>query len=119
MLHKHDDVYDIYDWKRSHRIITHHGKPIIDNDYFTKGINGLDNVSDTVYWHYCIQQNLYRYILEKNYDVKIGKMYLIVLHADYDNYCKLEVPEMNDVINIIVQTCKNKSLSTILCSHKN
>ena len=46
-------------------------------------------------------------------------MYLIVLHADYDNYCKLEVPEMNDVINIIVQTCKNKSLSTILCSHKN
>lgn len=119
MLHKHDDVYDIYDWKRSHRIITHHGKPIIDNDYFTKGINGLDSVSDTVYWHYCIQQNLYRYILEKNYDIKIGKMYLIVLHADYDNYCKLEVPEMNDVINIIVQTCKNKSLSTILCSHKN
>lgn len=65
MIQKCGDVFDIYDWKRSHRIVDFWGTPITTNDYGDKGLGELDQIEDTPYWHYCIQQNLYRYILEK------------------------------------------------------
>ncbi len=73
MIHKRGNVFDIYDWKRSHRIVDIFGEPIATNDYGEKGLGELDQIDDTPYWHYCIQQNLYRYILEKNYDMNYNK----------------------------------------------
>ena len=72
MIHEHGDIFDIYDWKRSHRIVDCWGEPITINSYEEKGLGELNQIDDTPYWHYCIQQNLYRYILEKNYNIKVG-----------------------------------------------
>lgn len=107
MIHKRGDVFDIYDWKRSHRIVDFWGEPIAVNNYGDKGLGELNQIEDTPYWHYCIQQNLYRYILERNYDIIIEKMYLVVFCDDTNEYRKLEVPRMDKAINSIVKACKN------------
>lgn len=107
MAHKNGVAYDIYDWKRSHRIVDFMGKPITTNSYGEKGICGLSDIDDTPYWHYCIQQNLYKYILEKNYGIKVGKMYLVVFCDDMTNYLKLEVPCMDKTLSAIVEKFKD------------
>ena len=107
MIHKRGDIFDIYDWKRSHRIVDIFGDPITTNNYGEKGLGKLNQIDDTPYWHYCIQQNLYRYILEKNYSIRVGKMYLVVFCDDTIEYRKLEVPRMDETIASIVEACEN------------
>lgn len=88
MIHKRGDIFDIYDWKRSHRIVNFMGEPIAINNYGEKRLDELNQIEDTPYWHYCIQQNLYRYILEKNYGITVEKTYLIVFCDDTNRYSK-------------------------------
>lgn len=91
-----DGTYEMFDWKRSSKI---------DPDEINKwdnGINGLEHLTDTSYIHYCLQQNLYRYILEKNYGLKISKMNLVILHPLYDSYRVVTVPRMEKEVEIIL-----------------
>ena len=116
MIHKRGEVFDIYDWKRSLRIVDSMGNPITINDYGEKGLGELNKINDTPYWHYCIQQNLYRYILEKNYDIKVEKMYLVVFCDDTYQYNKLDVPYMDEAVNSIVKACNNGTVKKRLIS---
>ena len=116
MIHEHGDIFDIYDWKRSHRIVDCWGEPITINSYEEKGLGELNQIDDTPYWHYCIQQNLYRYILEKNYNIKVGKMYLVVFCDDTNEYRKLDVPRMDETIVSIVKACQNGTVKKRLIS---
>lgn len=116
MIHKRGNVFDIYDWKRSRRIVDIFGEPIAINEYGDKGLGELNQIDDTPYWHYCIQQNLYRYILENNYDMKVGKMYLVVFSDDLYEYCKLEVPTMDNVLSSIIKACKDGNVNKRLLS---
>lgn len=106
MIHKKDTLYDIYDWKYSHRIVDSTGKPILINSYENKGIRGLENVQDTEFCKACLRQNLYKYILEKNYDIRIDKMYLVVFTDNLPNYLKFEVPRMDNEIKNIWNFCE-------------
>lgn len=51
---------------------------------------------------------MYKYILEKNYNIAINKMYLVVLHPVYNTYQKIEVLTMANAINSIVKYYKTK-----------
>ena len=95
-LSRNDREFDLYDWKRSDKI----DRNATVWDY---GINGLESVPDTRYYHYCLQLNMYKYILEKNYNIAINKMYLVVLHPVYNTYQKIEVPTMTNVVNSIIR----------------
>ena len=106
MIHKREDVFDIYDWKRSYRIVDFSGNPIAENSYGKKGLGVLNQIDDTPYWHYCIQQNLYRYILEQNYGIRIEKMYLVVFGDNITEYCKLDVPRMDKTIDSMVKSLR-------------
>jgi hypothetical protein len=112
MIHKHGNIFDIYDWKLSHNIIGYMGDPITVDKYGHKGLDELNQIDDTQYWHYCIQQNLYRYILEKNYGIKVEKMYLVVFCDDRNEYSKLDVPYMYETIASIVKACKKRFIRT-------
>lgn len=68
----------ILDWKRSKEIK-------IDNKY-EKGLGPFSKIDHCNYWHYTLQLNIYRHILEKRYDKKVIGMYIIVLHPDNNNY---------------------------------
>lgn len=93
-----DGSYEIYDWKRSNKI---------NPDEFNRwssGLNGLEHLTDTSYIHYCLQQNLYRYMLEKNYSLKIKHMNLVVLHPELSGYRVVPIPRMDKEVSIIVNS---------------
>ena len=111
MLHYRDVFFDIYDWKRSNKVLDSSGNPIVHNGYGQTGKDKYRNIQDTPYWHYCLQQNLYRYILQTKYNIRVGKMYLVVYSEMQNSYKKLEVPYMDDVIAMVINDCKNGTLT--------
>ena len=91
-----DGTYEIYDWKRSNKVDPE------EHNRWHSGLNGLEHLTDTSYIHYCLQQNLYRYILEHNYGIKISRMNLVVLHPQYSGYRIVPVPRMDKEVAIIL-----------------
>lgn len=91
-----DGTLSIYDWKRSKDI----SFKSFNNQ---KGEHPLDNVINTNYYHYSLQLNLYKTILERYYGKKIKDMFLIVLHPDNSNYEKIKVINMQKEIDLILE----------------
>jgi len=77
--------YEIYDWKRSKEIEydSNFGK--------TAKTKCISHFPDCNYWHYSIQLNTYKKILEEKYDLRITDMYLLCLHPNYPTYEKIQV----------------------------
>lgn len=104
LLAKNEDTYEMYDWKRSKKVVDPYtGEPIVSNEY-QSGFGELYDIPDTSYNRYCLQQGLYRNILERRYGVKVSKMYLVVLYPKYKQYYKLEVPYWKDKVEYILNT---------------
>lgn len=103
LIAKNINGYEIYDWKRSKKVISLFTSEAIKNNKWQRGVGNLSHIDDTSYNRYCLQQSLYKYILEKNYEIKISKMYLIVLYPEYDNYYKVEVPYLKNEIEYILK----------------
>ena len=61
---------------------------------FENGNPPVDHLPNSNYWHYALQLNMYKMILEKNYNVKIVGLYLLCLHPDNSNYHRYEIPEL-------------------------
>jgi len=71
-----DGTLMIYDWKRAKEI----SKTTTFNKYaLTECINHLP---DTNFWHYSLQLNTYKAILESKYNKKITALYLVRLHPN-------------------------------------
>jgi hypothetical protein len=71
-----DGSLAIYDWKRAKEISKVNG---FKESATTECINHLPN---TNFWHYSLQLNTYKAILEKRYDKKITDLYLVRLHPN-------------------------------------
>ena len=95
--------YIIYDWKRSEKIIDN-GIPVKINKYGEKGNYPLEHLDNTPYYHYALQLSLYKYILEKNYGMKISDLRLGIFHPTYNKPYVLKMPylkkEINDIFNL-------------------
>ena len=95
-----DDTLSIYDWKRC--------KEIVRNKRFEEYsiTECISHIPNTNFWHYSLQLNIYKYIIEKNYGKKIKELCLICLHPNNKNnsYIKIDVPileiEINDLMNL-------------------
>jgi hypothetical protein len=85
-LHE-DGSLDIYDWKRVKKI----SKTSWNNYAFPP----LDHIPNSNFWHYSLQLNLYRRILEDKYQKTIRDMVLVVLHPYNDHFQLWKVPRMN------------------------
>jgi hypothetical protein len=88
--------HEIYDWKRS--------KEIVFDDSFGKTAltPGLMHLPDTNYWHYSLQLNVYKRILEDKYGMQITGLYLICLHPDHADYERIEVRPMRREIDALL-----------------
>ena len=98
----------IYDWKRSKGIE-------YENYYGKTAITPcIRHLPDTNFWHYSLQLNVYRKILQDKYDMVITKLALVVLHPDNHNktYEIVDVPimdkEMDDLWNMRKKEVKEK-----------
>ena len=80
----------IFDWKRSKKIINSDGS-IEKNNPFENGLNGLSHLPSSDYVKYCLQQNIYKKILESKYDKKVSSMNLLILHPHIENYHIIQV----------------------------
>ena len=89
-----DGILEIYDWKRCKEIVK-------GNSWGKYGTNPIiEHLPDTNFWHYSLQLNTYKYMLEKNYGNTIGGMYLVCLHPENKNksYIKFAVPTLDTEI---------------------
>ena len=64
----------------------------------------ISEMHDTNFWHYTLQLNIYRYILETKYNKSVSGLYLVQLHPDVEegNYIIHEVPflpDLNELMN--------------------
>jgi len=80
---------EIYDWKRCKEIRK-------ENKWDQAVTECIDHLPDSNFWHYSLQLNTYKAILESKYDVKVTGMYLVCLHPDNKNssYLKFKVPHL-------------------------
>jgi len=94
-----DGTLSIYDWKRC--------KNITRINTFNKfGLQkAICHLPDSNFWHYTLQLNIYKYILESKYNKKISDLYLVRLHPDAEekNYELIKLPILIDEINELIQ----------------
>lgn len=99
------DEYVMLDWKRSKKLIIDGQPRIFGHGYALSELSTLDNSS---YYRYCLQQNIYKHLVETEYSMKISSMKLVVLHEKYFDYHVVNVPEMKKETNIILNSLKVK-----------
>lgn len=90
-----DGSLSIYDWKRSADIIKVNAW---NKCAITKEI---DWMPDSNFWHYSLQLNAYKMILETKYGKVVKDLYLVRLHPDSDNYELIQVPDLKNDINTL------------------
>lgn len=95
---KSDGKFLIYDWKRSKEIKT--------ENTFQSGLAPLDHLPDCNYWHYSLQLNVYRYILENYYGMEVADMYLVIMHPDNKSYKRMRLNRMDDEVALMIDARK-------------
>jgi ATP-dependent exoDNAse (exonuclease V) beta subunit len=93
-----DGTLQIYDWKRCKEI-----KKINAWNKFSTTPE-LEDLPDTNFWHYTLQLNTYKTILEEKYGKKVTDMYLVCLHPNNsnNNFLRYKVPDLNDKLKIVL-----------------
>jgi ATP-dependent exoDNAse (exonuclease V) beta subunit len=99
-----DGTLQIYDWKRC--------KEISYDSYYGKSAITpcIKHLPDTNYWHYSLQLNVYKNILEIKYGKKVTALYLVCLHPDsgYKTYDRIEVQILDKEIKDLFEFRKTQ-----------
>lgn len=104
-LNFQDGEFTIFDWKRSNKIIVC-GQLEKCSKWGKRAINPIAHVHDTTYWHYALQVSIYRYILEKNYGIRVSNSKLAIFHPDYNQPYVIDIPYMKDEVIAILRNRK-------------
>ena len=95
-----DGTLSIYDWKRSKDITT-------VNTFNKYAITEcISHMPDSNFWHYALQLNTYKAILEQKYDKKVTDLYLVKLHPDNEEktYELIKLPNLSkDIAELFSQ----------------
>lgn len=94
----------IYDWKRSREIVK------TSNWNKFSNIEVISHIPDTNYWHYCLQLNTYKAILEAKYNKKVVGLYLVCLHPDNKNknFQRIKVCDLQNEVKDLFSYRLNK-----------
>jgi hypothetical protein len=86
----------MYDWKRSKGIT-------MGNPFRKWGQPGspVAHLPDTNHFHYQLQLNVYKRIIEQRYGYTVVDMYIAVFHPNADTYQVLPIPDLQDVVEEI------------------
>jgi len=98
-----DKKYVIYDWKRSKEIKT--------ENRFENGYPPLDHLPNCNYWHYTLQLNVYKWMLETYYGLEIGDLYIVIIHPDNKNYIRMRLNMLPDEVKSMME-CRKRSVDS-------
>ena len=87
---KPDGTLAIYDWKRIEELKT--------ENRFQSGLGPVEHLPDTNYWHYSLQLNVYRYIIQKHYGFVVSELALVVLHPANESWRVAKLNFMDDEV---------------------
>ena len=87
-----DGTFALWDWKRS---------KILHCDSRSPMKQPLDHLPDVNTWHYFLQLNIYRHILQEDYDLPVSDMYLGVFHPSRSQPLCVRVPLMHDEMQLL------------------
>ena len=89
---KADGTFALWDWKRS--------KMLRYNSH-SEMKEPLDHLPDVNAWHYFLQLNMYRHILQRDYGLSVSAMYLGVFHPTRSQPLCVRVPFMDDEMELL------------------
>jgi hypothetical protein len=105
-----DGTLLIYDWKRCKEIVK-------ENSFGSYALtNCIRHLPDTNFWHYSLQLNTYKMILEQKYGKKVVGLCLVCLHPNNDDYQLIEVPFLEKEMADLFQYRKEMLLTTTTSS---
>ena len=99
-----DGTLQIYDWKRCKEIA-------YDNSFGQAALTPcISHLPDTNFWHYALQLNIYKKILELKYGKVVTDLYLVCLHPDstYKTYDRINVPILEKEIADLFEVRTNE-----------
>ena len=99
-----DGTLSIYDWKRV--------KAISYESEYNKYSHTpcISHLPDTNFWHYSLQLNMYKLILERKYGKTIKSLCLVCLHPDncYRTYELVDVPVLTKEMDALLEVRKRQ-----------
>ena len=104
-----DGTIQIYDWKRS--------REIKYEDNFgrkTACTECIRHLPDTNFWHYALQLNTYKTILEHKYGKRVTGLYLVCMHPEnpYKTYDRIEVPILEEEMRALF-ACRRQEVESM------
>ena len=96
LFSRDDGTYVIWDWKRS---------KLLRYDSRTPMREPLDYLPDVNYFHYAPQLNIYRHILETEYHMSVGGMFLGVFHPTRSEPVCVQISRMEDETDLMAEQC--------------
>jgi ATP-dependent exoDNAse (exonuclease V) beta subunit len=99
-----DGTLSIYDWKRAKNITR-------INNWNKFGLpQEICHLPDSNFWHYAMQLNTYKVILEDKYDKKVSDLYLVRLHPDAEekSYELIKLPDLTNEVRDLFAKLQNK-----------
>jgi len=97
-----DGTISIYDWKRSKKIDIIHGWNKVSKT------DCLSHLPDTNFWHYSLQLNIYKAIIQTNYNKIVTDLYLVRIHPNNlnDTFELIKVPDLQKEVKLLFDTIK-------------
>jgi hypothetical protein len=100
-----DGTLLIYDWKRI--------KDLKKAAPFGKCARTpcIEHLPDSNYWHYALQLNTYKMILEASYQKKVMGLFLVLLHPDLPNFQVVKLPFLaKELLDLVaLRSCSLKA----------
>lgn len=101
MIYENEDgTLSIYDWKRAKNITR------VNNWNKFALPPQICHLPDSNFWHYALQLNTYKAILEDKYGKKVRDLYLVRLHPDAEekNYELIKLPDLSNEVHELFET---------------
>lgn len=102
-----DGTLSIYDWKRA-KLITR-----INNFNKFALPPQICHLPDSNFWHYALQLNTYKAIIEQKYGKKVTDLFLVRLHPDAEekNYELIKLPDLStEISDLFLERKKHLSI---------
>ena len=67
-----------------------------------RGYPPFDGLQNTNYYHYVVQQNVYSWMLERNYGIMVSSMCLVQLHPDLDTFVEHPIARIDSQVDTVM-----------------